>query len=91
MEKFIDIVDLKFSYDNGDESKNILNGINLEIKKGELFTILGHNGSGKSTLVQHINGLLLSGEGSVNISDEDKQFSLSKKNKEKTSYSLTSL
>ena len=33
MEKFIDIVDLTFSYDNGDKAKNILNGINLKIKR----------------------------------------------------------
>ena len=33
-----------------------LKNINLEIKKGEFFGILGHNGSGKSTLLRVISG-----------------------------------
>ncbi len=35
-----------------------LDGISLEINKGEFFAIVGATGSGKSTLVQHFNGLL---------------------------------
>ena len=65
------------------KNKAVLKHIDLVFNKGNIVFVMGHTGSGKSTLVQHINGLLLSGEGSVNISDEDKQFSLSKKNKEK--------
>ena len=81
MEKFIDIVDLKFSYDNGNASKNILNGINLKIKKGEFLTILGHNGSGKSTLARHLNAMLLPTEGDIfvngiNTKDEEKLYDI---------------
>ncbi len=39
----------------GDNS--ILNNINLKIKKGEIYGILGFSGAGKSTLVRCINGL----------------------------------
>ncbi len=35
-----------------------LHGVDLEIKTGEFFGIIGHTGSGKSTFVQHINALL---------------------------------
>lgn len=38
------------------ESENILNGINLEINKGELHVIMGPNGAGKSTLANILMG-----------------------------------
>lgn len=37
-------------------TKDILNGINWEIKQGERWALLGHNGAGKSTLLSLING-----------------------------------
>ena len=40
----------------GIEGKKILNGINLEIKPGELHAIMGPNGSGKSTLASVLAG-----------------------------------
>ena len=38
------------------EGKEILNGINLEIKPGEVHAIMGPNGSGKSTLANVLAG-----------------------------------
>ena len=35
----------------------ILNGVNLNIKKGEIHAIMGTNGSGKSTLLRKLNEL----------------------------------
>ena len=40
----------------GIEGKKILNGINLEIKAGEVHAIMGPNGSGKSTLASVLAG-----------------------------------
>jgi ABC-type polysaccharide/polyol phosphate transport system ATPase subunit len=51
------IRDRIFSVFTGKGSRKLtaLNNINLEIKKGEFFGIVGRNGSGKSTLVQIMN------------------------------------
>ena len=38
------------------EDKQILNGLNLEVKPGEIHAIMGPNGSGKSTLSSVIAG-----------------------------------
>ncbi|MEJ0083985.1 MAG: ATP-binding cassette domain-containing protein [Puia sp.] len=40
----------------GIEGKKILNGINLDIKAGEVHAIMGPNGSGKSTLASVLAG-----------------------------------
>ncbi|MFD1906686.1 ATP-binding cassette domain-containing protein [Paenibacillus rhizoplanae] len=44
---------------------SILEDINLQIKEGELVSILGPSGSGKSTLLRIIAGLVPPSQGSV--------------------------
>lgn len=51
--------------------KQILDDVNIDIKKGEFIAVLGHNGSGKSTFAKHLNALLIPEEGSVFINGED--------------------
>ena len=46
---------------------NILNELNITVKKSEIHAIIGPNGSGKSTLMQILTGLFLPDSGEVNI------------------------
>ncbi|MCI8297921.1 MAG: energy-coupling factor transporter ATPase [Lachnospiraceae bacterium] len=68
---------LIFDYIRRDEEDQIqevdraLDGVDVDIRKGDFVAVLGHNGSGKSTFAKHINGILLPTEGTVWISDMD--------------------
>ena len=53
----IQIQNLHKSYFIGKNELHVLKGIDLEIKKGELVSIMGSSGSGKSTLL-NILGIL---------------------------------
>lgn len=69
----INIKNLSFSYLTKSDETLILNHINLDIKKGEFVSILGHSGCGKSTLVKILSGYLESQTGEVlinNVSDK---------------------
>lgn len=67
MEKMIKVQGVTFLYESNDQGDLVkaLKDINIEVKKGEFVTIIGHNGSGKSTLAKHINALLKPSEGDV--------------------------
>ncbi|ASJ17376.1 cobalt ABC transporter ATP-binding protein [Thermococcus chitonophagus] len=59
----IEVKDVYFSYDD----REVLRGITLEIKQGEVFGLLGPNGAGKSTLILHLNGILKPKRGEIKI------------------------
>ena len=68
----ISLKDVSFTYSAGTPFENrALNGINLEIDKGEFVGIIGHTGCGKSTLIQVIAGLLTPESGQVLIDGKD--------------------
>lgn len=71
MEKnIIRIENVKYKYDK-EKSINAVDGVNLNIKKGEFTAIVGHNGSGKSTLAKLINSLLIPTEGKIFVNNMD--------------------
>lgn len=49
----------------------VLNNINIHMKKGEIFGIIGHSGAGKSTLLRCINRLETYEEGSILVEDKE--------------------
>lgn len=67
-ETIVKIKDLEFSYPDGTKA---LNGVSLDIYRGEFLSIVGQNGSAKTTLVKHLNGLLRPTSGSIYISGEN--------------------
>jgi phospholipid/cholesterol/gamma-HCH transport system ATP-binding protein len=62
-ESVIEVKDLTMGY-NG---RIVQENLNFDIKKGEIFTILGGSGCGKSTLLKHLTGLYKPMAGSIAI------------------------
>ena len=57
MDNIIEVKNVTFEYEDGDEKHVVLNDFNINIERGSFTVILGHNGSGKSTLAKMLNGL----------------------------------
>ena len=53
------------------KEKVAVDGINLQIKKGELFALLGTNGAGKTTTIKMLSGLILPTSGDIEIENMD--------------------
>jgi lipoprotein-releasing system ATP-binding protein len=62
---------LKRSFTQGDVTIEVLRGVDLEVRRGEIVALLGPSGSGKSTLLQAV-GLLEGGfEGSIQLQGQE--------------------
>ena len=64
---FLQIEEINKSYGSGDSLAKVLNGISLDIERGELCVLLGPSGSGKSTLLNIIGGIESADSGSIVI------------------------
>lgn len=63
--------DIVKSYQDGSETRTVLNNVNLEVGAGEFVAVVGPSGCGKSTLL-NIAGVMLSPDsGSLGICGED--------------------
>ena len=65
------VENLSYSYDDGTKA---LNDVNLEIKKGDMVSLLGKNGAGKSTLFLHFNGIFKPTKGRILIDGEELKY-----------------
>ena len=62
-EEIIRVKDLWFKYSK--DSGDVLRGLNLSVRKGELFCLLGGNGVGKSTTLKAVSGAVIPQHGSI--------------------------
>lgn len=61
----IEIKDLWYQYEK--KAQPVLRGLNLKVKPGELFCLMGGNGAGKSTTLKAVAGILKPQRGSITV------------------------
>src|SRR3990167_10039997 len=66
----ISVRELKKEYRVGKQKIHAVNGIDLDIHKGEFVALVGASGSGKSTLLQLIGGLDKPTSGTIEINNK---------------------
>jgi len=71
MKNIIEIKDVYKSYESGPKKVDVLKGITLSIKEGEVVLVIGPSGVGKSTLLHVIGALDLPTSGEVLIGDQN--------------------
>jgi energy-coupling factor transport system ATP-binding protein len=67
-ETLVTFEDVTFGYEAGTQ---VLHGLNLEIRRGDVIAVLGANGAGKTTFVKHAIGLLKPKAGRVLVEGHD--------------------
>jgi len=63
----IKIVDLYKSFGEN----HVLNGVNLDVQRGETMVIIGRSGCGKSVLVKHMIGLIRPDQGQIIVDGDE--------------------
>ena len=61
------VSDLRKGFGSGRRRLEVLKGIDMEVEKGELVSLMGPSGCGKSTLLNIIGGLLEADSGSISL------------------------
>ncbi len=68
MQPIISVSGLTKTYSNGFQA---LKGVDLDIRKGEIFALLGPNGAGKTTLISIVCGIVTPSGGRVSVGGHD--------------------
>lgn len=74
MEKIIELRNVSRDYHIGDNIVRALDGINIEIKKGDFVAIMGPSGSGKSTSMNLVGSLDLATKGEIYLDGQNIEF-----------------
>ena len=61
------VSNLRKGFGSGSRRLEVLKGINMEVKPGELVSLMGPSGCGKSTLLNIIGGLLEADSGEISL------------------------
>ena len=66
----LQVQEVKFRYDP-DQPRYAVDGVSMDLHRGEFVAVLGANGCGKSTLAKHLNAILLPETGTVLVEGMD--------------------
>jgi len=65
----VSLLDVTKDFTAGDQTVRAVDGVSLQIERGDVFGVIGYSGAGKSTLVRLINALELPTSGSIVVDD----------------------
>ncbi len=63
----LQVRDLQRAFREGDRTRSVLRGVDLQVQRGRIVALLGRSGSGKSTLLNLLSGIDYPDEGSIHI------------------------
>lgn len=67
----VQVRDLDKTYSRGGEEIHVLQGLNLDVEKGEFVAFMGPSGSGKTTLLNLLGGLDVPTRGSITVAGDE--------------------
>lgn len=68
-QSFVELKDVKKTYNIGNQKFNALDGVDLSINQGEFVVILGPSGAGKSTLLNLLGGMDKTTSGEIRVGE----------------------